>query len=57
MNWVRVRLALEQLAADDALEVVLDDGEPLESVGASAREDGHRVLVDGGLMTIVKGER
>ena len=54
MNWVRTRLALEELAAGDALEVVLDTGEPLDSVPRSAREDGHAVAVDGNRVTIVK---
>jgi TusA-related sulfurtransferase len=54
MNWVRTRLALEELAAGDSLEVVLDDGEPLESVPRSAREDGHDVRVDGRVVTIAK---
>jgi len=54
MNWVRTRLALEQLAAGERLEVVLDAGEPLESVPRSAREDGHHVTLDGNRVTILK---
>ena len=54
MNWVRTKLALERLAPGDELTVRLDVGEPLESVPASAREDGHEVAVDGNLVTIVK---
>jgi len=54
MNWVRTRLALEELAPGDSLEVVLDEGEPLESVPQSAREDGHAVRVDGHVVTIAK---
>ena len=54
MNWVRTKLALEDLAPGDSLVVVLDDGEPLESVPSSAREDGHAVAVDGRLVTISK---
>ena len=54
MNWVRARLALEDLGPGDALELVLDDGEPLDSVPRSAREDGHAVTVEGQLVTIVK---
>jgi hypothetical protein len=33
---------------------VLDEGEPLDSVPRSAREDGHDVSVDGRLVTIAK---
>ena len=54
MNWVRTKLALEELAPGDTLMVVLDDGEPLESVPSSAREDGHLVRVDGHVVTIAK---
>jgi len=54
MNWVRTRLALEQLAAGERLEVVLDAGEPLESVPRSACEDGHHVTLDGNRVTILK---
>ena len=54
LNWVRTRLALEQLAPGDSLVVVLDEGEPLASVPRSAREDGHEVAVAGNRVTIVK---
>ena len=54
LNWVRTRLALEELAAGDRLSVRLDPGEAIESVPHSAREDGHDVTVDGTLVTIVK---
>ena len=54
MNWVRARLALEELPAGERLELVLDPGEPLESVPRSAREDGHEVAVAGNRVAIVK---
>jgi tRNA 2-thiouridine synthesizing protein A len=54
MNWVRTKLALEEIAPGDELLVVLDAGEPLESVPRSAREDGHAVTVDGNVVTIAK---
>jgi len=54
MNWVRARLALEELAAGERLDVLLDHGEPLRSVPESAREDGHEVTLDGNRVTIVK---
>ena len=41
MNWVRARLALERMQPGEVLELVLDPGEPLESVPRSAREEGH----------------
>jgi tRNA 2-thiouridine synthesizing protein A len=54
LNWVRTRLALERLPAGDGLVVLLDDGEPLDSVPRSAREDGHDVTLAGNRVTIVK---
>ena len=57
MNWVRTRLALERLAPGDSLVVVLDEGEPLDSVPRSAREEGHLVAVEGQLVTIAKAAR
>ena len=54
LNWVRTRLALEALAPGERLAVTLDEGEPLESVPRSAREDGHEVAVAGRVVTIVR---
>jgi tRNA 2-thiouridine synthesizing protein A len=47
MNWVRARLELERMAPGERLELVLDPGEPLDSVPRSAREEGHEVRVEG----------
>lgn len=55
MNWVRARLALETLEPGERLELRLDEGEPIESVPMSAREEGHRVEVSGTTVTIIKG--
>jgi len=54
MNWVRARLALEGMAPGETLELQLDEGDPLESVPRSAEEDGHRVSVDGSVVTVTK---
>ena len=54
LTWVRAKLALEGLAPGERLDVRLDAGEPLESVPRSAREDGHEVAVEGGVVRIVK---
>ena len=54
LNWVKTKLALEELRPGDELSVRLDAGEPLESVPRSAREDGHAVAVDGDVVTIVR---
>jgi tRNA 2-thiouridine synthesizing protein A len=54
LNWVKAKLALEQLDPGDELTLLLDPGEPIESVPRSAREDGHDVTVEGTRVTIVK---
>ena len=54
LNWVKTKLALEELEPGDELVVLLDAGEPIESVPRSAREDGHEVRLDGTTVTIVK---
>ncbi len=54
LNWVRAKLALEDLRSGERLVLVLDPGEPLQSVPASAREAGHEVAVDGTRVAIVK---
>jgi len=54
LNWVKAKLALEELDQGDQLTLLLDPGEPIESVPQSAREDGHDVTVEGTRVTIVK---
>jgi tRNA 2-thiouridine synthesizing protein A len=54
LNWVKAKLALEQMGAGEEIVLLLDPGEPIESVPQSAREDGHDVTVDGTRVTIVK---
>ena len=44
INWVKTKLALEELPQGEILEVIIDDGEPMRNVPRSAKEDGHRVL-------------
>lgn len=43
MTWVRTKLALEEMAPGDALEVWLDPGAPATSVPKSAAAEGHLV--------------
>lgn len=44
MTFVRTKLKLAQLERGDILEVLLSEGEPLDNVPRSAREQGFRVL-------------
>ena len=53
MSWVKAKLELERMEPGGVLHVVLDPGEPLDSVPRMAGEDGHTVSVDGSVVTIV----
>lgn len=44
MNFVRTKLELSQLQSGDVLEILLDDGKPIENVPGSVRLEGHTVL-------------
>jgi tRNA 2-thiouridine synthesizing protein A len=54
LNWVKAKLALEEMEPGEEIVLLLDPGEAIESVPQSAREDGHDVTVDGARVTIVK---
>jgi len=43
LTWVRTRIALEELGPGEELEVLLADGQALESIPRSAELEGHRV--------------
>lgn len=43
MNFVKTRLRLDKLSEGEVLEVLLDDGEPIESVTASVSSEGHLI--------------
>lgn len=44
INYVKTQLKLEDLEKGETLEVILDDGEPIQMVPRSVRDDGHRIL-------------
>jgi sulfite reductase (ferredoxin) len=44
LNFVKTKLALEPLKAGDLLEILLDDGEPIENVPASLIGEGHKII-------------
>ena len=54
LNWVKAKLELERMRPGERIVLLLDPGEPIESVPRSAREDGHEVQVNGTAVTIVK---
>lgn len=43
MNFVKTRLFLDKMAAGDLVRVLLDGGEPVESVSNSVAAEGHQV--------------
>jgi TusA-related sulfurtransferase len=44
MTFVKIKIELSKLQEDDELEVLLCEGEPLENVPRTAREQGYRVV-------------
>jgi TusA-related sulfurtransferase len=44
MTFVKTKLRLEKLEAGDILEVILNEGEPLENVPRSSTEQGYKVI-------------
>lgn len=44
MNFVKTKIELASLKAGDILEILLDDGEPIENVPGSITGEGHKVL-------------
>ena len=61
-NFVKAKLALEELEPGDRLELLLDDGEAVKNVPRSLKGDGHKLLglqetAEGDyLLTVEKGE-
>jgi len=43
-NFVKTKLALEELKKGQILEVVLDDGEPIRNVPRSVKEEGYKII-------------
>ena len=44
MNFVKTKLALAKLNKGDRLDILLDDGEPINNVPISVEEEGHLIL-------------
>ena len=45
MNFVKTKLALEELNPGDYLEVILDEGDAILNVPRSLKDDGHTVVL------------
>ena len=44
MNLVHVKVALSKLESGRILEMILDDGPPINNVPASVTKEGHKIL-------------
>lgn len=44
MNFVKTKIELSVLKSGDLLEILLDDGEPIENVPGSIKSEGHNIL-------------
>jgi tRNA 2-thiouridine synthesizing protein A len=43
-NFVKAKLALEDLETGETAHILLDDGEPVKNVPRSLKADGHRLV-------------
>jgi tRNA 2-thiouridine synthesizing protein A len=59
-NFVKTKLKLDTLAMGSQLVVLLDDGEPIQNVPNSIKNEGHQVLtqekVDGYYRIVIQKE-
>lgn len=44
ITFVKTKLKLEELQAGEILEVLLNDGEPIQNVPRSVKEGGHKII-------------
>ena len=62
LNFVKIKLQLEEMDEGQILEVVLDDGAPMRNVPRSLKGEGHKVVKverladDGYRLMVQKGE-
>lgn len=44
LNFVKTKLKLEEMGNGETLEVILDDGEPIQNVPRAVKEEGHQIV-------------
>jgi tRNA 2-thiouridine synthesizing protein A len=44
INFVKTKLKLEEMETGSVLEIIIDEGEPIQNVPKSIKDEGHRVL-------------
>ena len=43
-NFIKVKLALEDVETGETARILLDDGEPVKNVPCSLKAEGHKIL-------------
>jgi TusA-related sulfurtransferase len=43
-NFVKAKLAIEMAEEGDVLEFILDEGEPVQNVPRSLKDEGHKLI-------------
>lgn len=44
MNFVKTKLAIEELETGERMEVILDEGDAMLNVPRSLKEEGHKIV-------------
>ena len=44
INFVKTKLKLEEMQDGQLLEIIIDDGEPMQNVPRSIKEEGHKIV-------------
>ncbi len=44
LNFVKTKLALEELDPGDILEIIIDEGDAMLNVPRSVKEEGHKII-------------
>jgi TusA-related sulfurtransferase len=44
INFVRTKIKLDEMPYHSSLTVLLDDGEPIDSVSMSVLQEGHQII-------------
>ncbi|MHB8111463.1 MAG: sulfurtransferase TusA family protein [Syntrophorhabdaceae bacterium] len=44
LNFVKAKLALDELRAGENLELLLDEGDPMLNVPRSLKDEGHKIV-------------
>lgn len=44
INFVKTKLKLEEMRDGEILELIIDDGEPMQNVPRSIKEEGHKII-------------